>query len=171
MDGVKLGGVWRFVCKDSDGNIKWVDCIKNLVTNEGLNSVLNVYLHGATPITEWYIAPFSTDTTTLATHTYAAPGYTESTAYTEATRQAYVEAGAFGQSITNSASPAIITSSAVQTIYGCGLVGGGSAASTKGDTAGGGVLFCAAKLPVARSLEIGDTLELLYTLNAADDGV
>jgi len=109
-------------------------------------------------------------TAQMITHTYAAPGYTETSNYTEATRQAYVEAAASSQSITNSANKATISPNASETVYGCGLVGGGSAATTKADTAGGGTLLCAVKFGTARAVADGDTLQITYTISAADDG-
>ena len=168
--GVKLSGFWDVICRDKAGNIKWEEHVHNLVTNEGLNHILDVILHGSTQITTWYVAPFNTNTTILATHTYAAPGYTETSNYDEATRQAYNEAAASGQSITNSANPATITCSATETVYGCGLVGGGSAPTTKGNTAGGGTLLCAVLFSTARAVVDNDSLEITYTLSAADDG-
>lgn len=168
--GFRVGGYWDVVCRDENGVEKWAEHVHNLVTNQGLNHILNVVLHGTTPITAWYVAVFESDTTILATHTYAVPGYTESTAYDEATRQAYTEAAASSQSITNSANKATLTISATKTMYGAALVGGGSAATTKADTAGGGTLLCAVKFSTARSVVDGDTLEITYTISAADDG-
>ncbi len=168
--GIRIGGVFETVCRGADGKIKWIDKSHNLVTNEGLDSLLDVYLHAATQITTWYVAPFETDTTILATHTYAVPGYTESTAYSEGTRQEYEEAAASGQSITNSANKASLSINATKTMYGVGLVGGGSAPTTKGNTAGGGTLFCAVQFATARAVISGDTLEITYTLTSADDG-
>jgi hypothetical protein len=170
LAGFRIGGYWGVVCRGKDGREKWREYRHNLVTNQGLNHILDVVLHGATQITAWYVAPFNTNTTILATHTYAAPGYTESSNYDEATRQAYNEAAASGQSITNSANKATITCSETETVYGCGLVGGGSAATTKGNTDGGGTLLCAVLFSTARSVVDGDTLEITYTISAADDG-
>jgi len=48
------------------------------------------------------------------------------------------------------------------------LVGGGTAASTKGDTVGGGTLFAVANFASAKVLSSGDTLEVTYTFTAAD---
>lgn len=169
--GIRVGGLFEVVCRDKDGNIKWVEKVHNLVTNQGLNAILDIMLHATTQITAWYVAIFETDTTILATHTYAAPGYTESTAYTEGTRPAYNEAAASGQSITNSANKASFAINATKTIYGAALVGGGSAASTKADTAGGGTLLCAVKFSSSRSVISGDTLQVTYTVTSADDGV
>lgn len=170
LAGFRIGGYWDVVCRDKNGTIKWEEHVHNLVTNEGLNHILDVILHGSTQITTWYVAPFNTNTTILATHTYASPGYTETSNYDEATRQAYNEAAASGQSITNSANKATITCSASETVYGCGLVGGGSAATTKADTAGGGTLLCAVQFSASRAVVDNDTLEITYTISAADDG-
>ena len=167
---LKLGGRFEVWCLDKNGVEKWREDVHNLVTNEGLNALLGIMLNAATQITAWYVAPFESDTTILATHTYAVPGFTESTAYSEGTRQAYDEAAPSGQSITNSASPAALSINATKTIYGAALVGGGSAATTKDDQAGGGTLFCAVKFSAAKAVEDGDTLNITYTLSAADDG-
>jgi len=169
-DGVRLGGFFDVVCKDPAGKIKWREKAHNLVTNEGLDHILDVVLHAATQITTWYVAIFNDDHTVAAGDTYAVPGFTESSAYDEANRQEYEEAAASSQSITNSANKATLTMSATTTIYGAALVGGGTGASTKDDQAGGGTLLCAAQFSSSKSVEDDDTLEITYTISAADDG-
>jgi hypothetical protein len=63
----------------------------NLCTDEGLNRILDVMFHGTTQIGTWYVGVFETNTTILAAHTYAVPGFTEcTTSYDEATRPEYV---------------------------------------------------------------------------------
>lgn len=170
-DGIKFRGFFEVQCFDKHGNLKWTEKVHNLVVNQGLNAILDIMLHASTQITTWYVAIFETDTTILATHTYAVPGYTESSSYDEATRPAYNEAAASGQSITNSANKAQFTISATKTIYGAALVGGGTGASTKADTAGGGTLLCAVKFATSRSVVDDDVLQVTYTISAADDGV
>lgn len=169
-EAFRIGGIFTVECYGPDGNLKWREVAHNLVTNEGLDHILDVILHAATQITTWYIAPFESDTTILATHTYASPGFTESTAYSEANRQEYDEAAASGQSITNSASKASFSINATKTMYGAALFGGGTGASTKDDQAGGGTLLCAAQFSSSKDVESGDTLEVTYTISAADDG-
>lgn len=143
--------------------------IHNLITNEGLDAWLNIMFHGSTQITTWYVVLFSTDTTILATHTYAVPGYTEvTTDVDEATRQAYNEAASSSQSITNSANKALYTFNAGATIYGAALVGGGTAATTKGDTAGGGTEFAAAKFSGPKSVTDDDVLAITVTITLAN---
>ncbi|MDY0313747.1 MAG: hypothetical protein RBR32_01590 [Bacteroidales bacterium] len=160
-----VGGKFIVECFDKEGNLKWVELAENLVTNQGLDKILDSTLHNDASAT-WYVAIFESNTTPLATHTYAVPGYTESTAYDEATRPEYNEAASSGQSITNSANKAAFTINATKTIYGAALVN----VNTKGDTAGGGVLLCSALFSSSKNVESGDTLNVTYTVSAADDG-
>jgi hypothetical protein len=133
----------------------------NITTNEGYNSLLDVYFHAATPITVWYIALFEDDYTPQATDDYAAPGFTESTAYTEATRQTWVEDPANGQSITNS-TKAAFTINATKNIYGASLMSD----STKDDqVAANAVMYCAAKFTSVKPVESGDTLKVAITIS------
>jgi hypothetical protein len=159
--------VWDVECI-RDGKTIWTERNKNLCTDEGLNALLNIMFHAATQITTWYVALFNTDTTILASHTYAAPGYTESADYDEATRPEFVEAASTAKSLTNSANKASFTMSATTTIYGAALVGGGSAASTISDAAGGGTLYCASKFTSGKAVEDGDVLKITVTLTGAD---
>jgi hypothetical protein len=159
--------IWDVACV-RNGKTIWTERNKNLCTDEGLNAILNIMFHMATQITTWYVALFDTDTTILSSHTYAVPGYTESSDYDEATRPEFVEAASTAKSLTNSANKASFTMSATTTIYGAALVGGGSAASTKGNTAGGGTLYCASKFTSGKAVEDGDVLKVTVTLTAAD---
>ena len=165
----KVGGYFEVICRGPDGTVKWREVAKNIVTNEGLDAILNIMLHAATQITTWYVAIFEDDHTPAAGNTYAVPGYTESTAYDEATRPEYEEAAASSQSITNSANKATFTIDATKTIYGAALVGGGTEASTKGNTDGGGTLLCSCAFDSSKAVEDDDTLEVTYEVSAADD--
>ena len=163
-----LKSTWEWECW-RDGKLLWTDKNTNIVTNEGLNAVLNIMFHGSTQISTWYIAIFENNYTPLATNTYASPGYTECTAYDEATRPEFVEAAASGQSITNSASRATFTMNATKTIYGGSLVGGGTGPNTKGDTAGGGTLFCSSQFSSGSKAVIAtDVLKVTVTIAASD---
>ncbi|MBW2094207.1 MAG: hypothetical protein JRI80_04895 [Deltaproteobacteria bacterium] len=140
----------------------------NICTDEGINNLLDVMFHGATQITTWYVLIFESDTVPEASTTYATPVFTESSAYNESDRPEYVEAAASAKSITNSANKATFTMNASKTIYGGALVGGGTTAGTKGDTAGGGVMYCASKFSSSKSVESGDVLKVTVTITGAD---
>ena len=167
---VRFGGQFIAECF-RDGKLIWTEKTNNIITNEGLNHILDVILHGSTQITTWYCVLAESDTNAAAGMTYAVPVYTETTAYDEATRPAYVEAAANAQSITNSANKAVFTINGTKTMYGAALVGGGTDGNTKGDAAGGGTLLCYAKFGSSRAVVDDDVINLTYTLSAADDGV
>jgi hypothetical protein len=165
--GKFFGEVWR------DGV-----CIErmespNLIVNQGLVYGAGVALgvSGVTQITSWYVALISGTPTVGAGNTYATPsGWTEVTAYDEATREAYVGAAGSTGVVTNTASVAEFTiASGGATIGGAAIVGGGSAASTKGDTAGGGTLWSAAAFTGGnRVLLAGDLLRITYQFTLAN---
>lgn len=165
--GAKFAGQFIAECYRGDIPI-WIEKTHNTLTNEGLNHILNIILHADTQITTWYCTLVETDTTASTAMTYAVPVYTESTAYDEATRPAYVEAASTAQSTTNSASKAVFTISATKTMYGASLVGGGTAATTKANTAGGGTLLCYAKFATSRAVLDDDIINLTYTVTAAN---
>ena len=166
-DRLKVSSVWDWE-HWRDGKLIdiWTD--HNLATDEGLDSVLDVYFSDATQITDWYILLFEDDHTPAAGDDYAIPGFTESTAYAEANRPAWQEAGPSTQQITNSANKASFTMNATKTIYGAALVGGGTDADTKDDQAGGGTLYCEAQFTSgSKAVEDTDVLKVTITISAA----
>lgn len=160
--GLKIGGV--FHCEHvRNGEVidAWED--HNLVVNEGLDALLNIMFHGSTQVTTWYLGLFEGNYTPVSTVTAATitSASTECTAYSETTRQDYVEAAASSQSITNSASKATFTFNATKTIYGAFLVSN----STKSGTTG--TLFSAARFSTSKSVVSSDQLLLTYTFTAS----
>jgi len=142
--------------------------IAEIVQMQGLNNLLDTYLDAGTQITSWYVFPVETNTTAALTMTYATPAFTEWDGYTESNRQIFNPAAASGGVMTNSAGKATFTSGETATLYGAALVGGGSAASTKNDTAGGGVLFCYSKFSSSKAVESGDTFKVTLTVTIAN---
>lgn len=144
-------------------------CEHNICTDEGLNHVLGAAFSNVTQITDWYVLVYNTATTPVAGMSYATPTFTESTHYSEANRPAWQDGGVSAKSVNNSASKASFTMSTAETIYGAALVGGGSAASTKGDTAGGGILYnVSAFTSGSKTVASSDVLKVTVTLTIAD---
>lgn len=163
------GSRWNFECYRKDGTLRWSELDRpNVITDEGFNAWLNIMFHGATQITAWYIFPVETDTTAATTMTYAVPVFTEWDGYSELTRQAFVEAESTAKSTTNSANKATYTSTETKTLYGGALVGGGTAADTISDTAGGGTLFCYSKFSAGKPVENTDTFKVYCTISIAN---
>ena len=162
MPAFNIGG--KFICDHvRDGQIidHWEE--PNLVTNEGLDAVLNIMFHADTQITTWYIGVFEGNYTPVAAVTAASvtADSTECTAYDEATRQAYTEAAASSQSITNSASRATFTFNATKTIYGAFLV----SASAKSATTG--TLFSISRFASSKAVVATDQLLITYQIDAS----
>lgn len=159
---LQVGGIWHGQhVRNGEVIDEWET--KNLVTNEGLNALLDIMFHGSTQITTWYVGVFEGNYTPVATVTAATitAASTECTAYDEATRVAYNEAAASSQSITNSANKATFTFNATKTIYGAFLV----SASAKSATTG--TLFSAAAFSSSKSVVDDDQLLLTYTFTAS----
>ena len=160
--GFKIGGYFNIECKDSDGNVKWVENAHNLFTDEGLNDILDqIFSDGAQDATHYLGlkgagAALAADTLTTQAN------WTEFTDYT-GTRITWVEAGVSSQTITNAASPAVFP------ITGAGTIAGAFLTNVTSGTAG--ILFCAVDFTSSRTVGSGDTLNVTYELSAADDGV
>jgi len=154
-----IGGIFDVVCKRKDGSIRWQDTAKNLVPNTALDNILDVILHGETPITTWYLGLKDTGTPaasdTLASHST----WTENTNYT-GDRQEFVEAASSSQSVTNSASKAEFAINVdAQTIAGAFLASAATGTS--------GVLFSVADFTGGdKACDNGDTLQVTYTVSA-----
>lgn len=165
----KATGKYTVECYDKDGNFKWAAETPNLVVNEGLQYMAGTALTSTAQITSWYIGIYGAASSndpnandTMATHA----GWTEVTAYTEATRPAATFAAA------TLASPSVVTntaSKAVFSINGNTVVGG--AFLTSDNTKGGstGTLFSAADFsaPGDRSVVSGDVVRVTYTFSLA----
>lgn len=141
----------------------------NLVTNEGLNHALDALFHGSTQKTTWYIGLFESDSTPAAGWTYdtwADSDCTEWQDYDEATRPAWVEAAASGQSMATSTRSTFTTAAAGDgdTVYGGALVSN----STKGDHTAGDTLFCSAAFTDSKTLAEDDVLKVGLTIDASD---
>jgi hypothetical protein len=160
----KATGKYIVECFDKDGKLKWTAETPNLVVNVGLQYMAGVALTSTSQITAWYIGLYGAGATNspAATDTMSShAGWTEVTAYTEATRPAATFAAA------TNANPSVVTntaSKAVFSINGTTTVGG--AFLTSNNTKGGstGTLFSAADFqsPGDRSVVSGDVLNVTY---------
>jgi hypothetical protein len=156
----KLNGIYELIDTWQEGNV---------TTTEGRTHMLGSTFSADTQLTTWYYIVFEDDYTPLVTNTYAVPGFTESTAYDESTRPQWQEAGAAAATITNSATKASFTFNDTKTIYGSALVAGGTDPNTKGNTGGGGVLFCSSQFTSGSKPVVStDILKVSTSVSLAD---
>lgn len=160
--GFDIRGDWDIVCRSKrTGQVKWTDSIQNLVTNEGLNHLLDVTLSGGSQDTSWFVGltdgtPTAAAADTLASH----GGWTEVSDYDEANRVAWVDGGVSGQSVSNSGSPAVFTIDDTVT------VGGAFLASVTSGTSG--ILYAVGAFTAGdKALSDDDELSVTATFTAA----
>ena len=167
MDKLKAGGFFT-IEHYRDGKLLDVWEAQNIVTNEGLNYLLNAALANGSQTTSHYIGLFKSDYTPSSGDTLAAPGFTEAvpvTDYDEAARQIwdYADGGAASQQITNGsgtgATKATFNLAASNTIFGAFLcsVASGSV----------GVLVASSRFSAGRAVVDNDQLVITYTIQAA----
>jgi len=162
-------GVYKIQCHDKDGNLKWEDEAPNLVVNGGLQDMNAKYFTGSAYTAAWYIGLYGAGASntpaagdTMSSHA----GWTEVTAYSQATRPACTfgtPTTANPSVATNSASTATFSINATTTVGGAFLTSN----NTKGGTTG--TLYSAADFssPGDRAVVSGDTLSVTYTLSLA----
>jgi hypothetical protein len=164
----KAGGVYKVTCFDAQGNLKWEEEMHNLVVNVGLKDMNDKYFSGSNYSATWYLGlvtgPGSGNTyaagDTMASHA----GWTENTAYSQATRPA----ASFGAATT--ADPSVISntgSPAVFSINGTATIAGAFLTSDDTKSGSSGVLFSVSNFtsPGDRSVVNGDTLNVSYSFS------
>lgn len=164
---VKAGGIFTVQCFDKEGNLKWTEEKHNLVVNVGLQDMNTKYFSGSSYTAAWYIGLYGAgaSNTPAASDTMSSHiGWTEVTAYSQATRPACT----FGTATT--ADPSVITNSASPatfSINGTTTVGGAFLTSDNTKSGTTGTLFSASDFqsPGDRSVVSGDTLTVTYTFS------
>ena len=152
-------GIYEVSCVGADGQVKWSEIFRNLVTTAGKNDLLDKYLAGSTYTAAWYLGLVDG----ASTPTYAAgdtssshAGWSESVAYSNSTRPAVSWNAASSGSKASTATSFNINGTA--TIAGAFLITN----STKSGTTG--VLYSAGSFTGGnRSVASGDTLNITYT--------
>lgn len=160
MNKMALKGRFQIEHFDKDGNLKATYRVPNGIVDVGLNKILEDMFRGGTQSSTWYIglvdnSGFSAfaNSDTMASH----PGWSESTAYTEANRPQWVTSTATSRSITNPTTADFSINASV-TLKGIFIVDN----STKGGTAG--TLWSTASFASNVSATNGDTLKITYSV-------
>jgi hypothetical protein len=152
-----LTNIWNVTCLDSNGNVKWAEEKKNLITTVGLNHILDTQFHADTQVTTWYIGlkgagtPAAGDT--MASHAT----WSEITDYS-GDRKEWTEGAAASGSMTNA-------SSVDFSVTGTATIAGAFLNTASTGTAG--TLYGVVDFSSARSVISGDTLQVTVTVTAA----
>jgi hypothetical protein len=177
-ENMGIEGYWTAVCRDPEGNIKWVEEFPNLVVAVGKQLMLDTLLKGSSysvtgpylGLTNKTLTPAATDTMTTLVTTNSA----EFTAYTVG-GSAVRGTAVFASSTSSGSTPSNVTTSTATaitytitgsggTVYGCFLVLGSGAVSTQSSTAG--TLYSEGNFSSAKATSAGDTIALTYSTTA-----
>lgn len=162
-ESISAVGKYVVECLDSEGNLKWIETIDNLVVTVGKNDLLDKYLAGSAYTAAWYVGLVSSTSyttgaaagDTMASH----GGWAEDQNYSQGTRPAASWSAASGGSKALS-SAAAFGINATTTIKGCFMASN----STKGGTTG--ILLSAGLFSGGdKAVASGDTLNVSYTLS------
>jgi hypothetical protein len=172
QEGYGLGMIDYFhvECLDADGNFKWKETIKNLVTNEGLSFVIQACFTGedAKP-TNWFVglkdtgAPAAADAANLLPNV-SPLAWSEYTEYSQSVRQTLTLNNEASQATDNVGNVAAFTiQSPAPDVYGVFVVDD----NTKNSASGATVLYGVGDFGAAKVVDDGDTLNVTVTLSAA----
>lgn len=158
----KLGihTVWRFECRRSDGSLRWVEEVRNITVNVGLDDMLDKYFKGSGYTASFFMglkdtgAPVAADT--MASHA----SWPTITPYSNATDPAATFGVVASQSVSNSASPAVFNINATDIIFGAFLKDN----NTKGGITG--LLFGVANFAASQAVVNLDTLNVTVTITS-----
>jgi hypothetical protein len=149
--------------RNRHGQLKWQAESHNMVFEAGINHMLDVVFHGGSQVSPWYLGLVSDDPTFAAADTMTShSGWAENTAYT-GNRKEYVENAPSNKAIDNAGSEAVFAIDDTTVIAGAFLCSGATGTSC--------ILLCGAVFDQRdRAVVSGDTLNVTYNFEGADDG-
>lgn len=164
---------WQWDCYGGSGQLKWTSANTNMVVDQGLNKLLGIMFAGSSAYSAWYVGLVSgSSVTPAAGWDYQGIGsdFTEATAYSGSSRQAWTAGSVASQQVSNASSRASFTVTGSSAINVCGaFLCAGANAATKGNAAAGNVIYCISQFTSgAKTLDPADVLKVTVTLTAAD---
>jgi len=159
MDAVEAPRAsFHIECRDSDGVLKWVEDVSNLVTTVGKTFNLETMLRGSAYTAAWYLVLKGAGTIavgdTLASHA----GWTEVNPYAGSNRPTVTFPAVAAGAVTSNA--VSITINATATVAGAGICTSQPIATTTG------TLYNMTDFTASRSVASGDTLSITANFSA-----
>jgi len=156
------GRIYAIECFDAAGRLKWREDVANLVTNAGLDDILDKYYKGSAYTAAFYVGLADGTPTFAAGDTMAShAGWAEVTGYSESVRQDLTMGSVASQSVDNSAAKATFSINATVTVGGAFVTTNSAKSGTTGTLVGG------AAFSGDRSAVSGDTITVTVTATQA----
>lgn len=156
--------IWIREAHDKDGNFLWRDEAPNIIFDEAIGDILDVYFRNGVKKANWYIGLITSPAQLLAADTMAShPGWVENQNYTGLTRGPAVFSAVAGKQINSVANKTVFTmSGAGGNIYGTFL------ASEPAKGAITGILYAAAPFATgSKNLTATDVLTISVVVSGA----
>lgn len=164
LDHLNPRGIFEVEAFDKFGKSKWKHKFPNGITNEGLNTLLNVFFVADTQLTTWYIGLISATSysalaagDTMASH----GGWTEAIAYSGSTRPQWTAGTSSSKSTTNSSTVDFAINADGTVLKGVFITSNSSKSGTSGK------LWSTGLFGSDQTLNNGDTLKINYTVNVS----
>ena len=167
--GITIAGRYDVKCHDKDGNLKWEDSIDNIVVNTGLTLLLNGALANSGGGTVYMGLKGSYNVVAGTTIGAMVPDATgELTSYTGNRPSPTFSVASSGATSISPTAAQVFAITGTMTVYGCFLVAGSGATSTKtpGTGSTGGVLFSGGNFSASKLVNNLDSLSVTYTASA-----
>ena len=165
-EGVEMHGSYHVVCHDKEGNVRWEEDIKNLVTTIGKNLTVDTVL-GNSAAGAVVMGLKGTGTAVVADTQASHAGWSEvgsanAPAYSGTRKTPTFSAASAGAKVTST--PVVFTMTSSGTVAGCFVNIGGSTAIDNTS----GTLFSAGDFTAgSKTVSATDTLSVTYTATAA----
>lgn len=145
-------------CVGADGQVRWTETFRNLVTTVGKTDLIDKYFKGSGYTAAWYLGLKGTGTAAVGDTMASHAGWSEIAAYSAASRPGIT----FGTTSAGSNTASAVSFS----INGTATVAGAfvTTDSTKSGTTG--TLYSAGDFAASRSVLSGDTLNVTLTVSA-----
>jgi hypothetical protein len=166
LETLGLVNYYHVQCIDPEGNLKWEETIKNLVTTEGLNYIMNAGFKSGTQIGTWYVGLKDTGAAQASDSAanLGAQNWTEYTEYDEGVRQTLTLGTVSAGSVDNVGNVASFTiGSPAPDVIGVFVVDD----NTKNAQSPATVLYGVGDFSSAKVVDPNDTLNVTVTLSAA----
>lgn len=146
----------QVICMGADGNEKWRESVRNLVTIAGKTDLVTRYFTGSSYTAAWYLGLMSSGTASASDTLSIHGGWSEIAPYS-GNRPAITFGTTSGGS--NTANAISFSINATATISGAFIANASSGTS--------GILYSASSFSVARSVASGDTLTIAPTVSVS----